>query len=93
MFSVFTIAMAILVLQVVITASLISAFIGGVIDKTGHNILCWFSTFAIGLISGACMPSITAMIVLIVAQLAADYATRQYAVMRVANGCLARRAA
>lgn len=92
MFSVFVIAMVIIALQVVITVVLVSAFAGGVIDRSTHDILRCSSGFALGLAIGWFMPTVLAEIALLVAQIGADYAIRQYAVVRVADGCLQRSA-
>ena len=92
MFSAFVIAMVIIALQVVITVVLVSAFAGGVIDKTQHDILVCVTGFALGFAIGWFMPNMLAMVVLLVAQIRTDYAIRQYAVMRVADGCLQRSA-
>lgn len=87
MFSVFAIAMAILALQALFTVLIVTAFAGGAISKTLYTVLSYVTSFVVGVTIALTMPSIAAVVALLVATIGADYAIRQYAVMRIANGC------
>lgn len=85
MFSVFAIAMAILALQALLTVIIVSAFVGGNLDKTAHTVANIIAGLAMGWLIGWFMPSVVAMVALLAATCGVDYAIRQYAVMRMAD--------